>query len=81
LVGEMMHKGGMAHIYRVHYADGRPDPGFAMAMKVPRMAGDDGAENIVSFEVEHQMMQALDGPHVPYAWWRRATCRHACPTW
>jgi nucleotide-binding universal stress UspA family protein len=36
-----------------------------MAMKVPRMTSGDGAENIVSFEVEHQMLQALSGPHVP----------------
>jgi serine/threonine protein kinase len=64
-VGELLHGGGMAHIYSVHYANGRPDPGFAMAMKVPRMGGGDGAENIVSFEVEHQMLQALEGPHVP----------------
>jgi serine/threonine protein kinase len=36
-----------------------------MAMKVPRMASDDGAENIVSFEIEHQLMQVLGGAHVP----------------
>jgi nucleotide-binding universal stress UspA family protein len=65
VIGEIIHAGGMAHIYRVHYADGRPDPGFAMAMKVPRMASDDGAENIVGFEVEHQLMQVLGGEHVP----------------
>jgi nucleotide-binding universal stress UspA family protein len=55
----------MAHIYRVAYANGRPDPGFPMAMKVPRMAGGDGAENIVGFEVELLMLQQLSGPHVP----------------
>lgn len=60
-----LHSGGMAHIYRVRYADGRPDPGFPMAMKVPRMASGDGAENIVSFEVECNLLQALSGPHVP----------------
>ncbi len=65
VMGEIIHAGGMAHIYRVRYADGRPDPGFAMAMKVPRMASDDGAENIVGFEVEHQLMQVLGGQHVP----------------
>ena len=36
-----------------------------MAMKVPRMASGDGAENIVSFEVECNILQALSGPHVP----------------
>ena len=28
-------------------------------------ASDDGAENIVSFEIEHQLMQVLGGAHVP----------------
>ena len=64
-LGEMRHKGGMALIYDVSYADGRAAP-FPMVMKVPRMTAGDGAETIVSFEVEHQMMQALVGPHVPH---------------
>lgn len=60
-----IHAGGMAHIYRVRYSQGEHDPGFALAMKVPRMTAGDGAENIVSFEVEHQMLQVLSGAHVP----------------
>ncbi len=64
-IEECIHSGGMAHIYRVHYADGARDPGFAMAMKVPRMTAGDGAENIVGFEVEHQILRNLTGPHVP----------------
>ena len=60
-----IHAGGMAHIYRVRYSQGERDPGFALAMKVPRMTAGDGAENIVSFEVEHQMLQVLSGAHVP----------------
>jgi serine/threonine protein kinase len=36
-----------------------------MAMKIPRMTAGDGAENIVSFEVESQIMQVLTGTHVP----------------
>ena len=64
-IEECIHSGGMAHIYRVVYADGRPGPGFAMAMKIPRMTAGDGAENIVSFEVECQIMQALQGSHTP----------------
>ena len=64
-IEECIHAGGMAHIYRVRYAEGARDPGFPMAMKVPRMTAGDGAENIVSFEVEHQIMQTLSGPHVP----------------
>lgn len=71
-IDECVHSGGMAHIYRVHYtqgaSDGAKDAGFPLAMKVPRMTAHeegDGAENIVSFEVEHQIMQVLSGPHVP----------------
>ena len=55
----------MAHIYRVHYASGPRDPGFPLAMKIPRMTAGDGAENIVSFEVEHRIMQVLTGLHIP----------------
>jgi len=65
LVGDCLHAGGMAHIYAVTYAQSGHDPGFAMVMKVPRMTAGDGAENIVSFEVEHQMLQVLSGEHVP----------------
>ena len=64
-----MHAGGMAHIYRVGHApaaDGtRRESEFPLAMKIPRMTAGDGAENIVSFEVEHQILPALQGPHVP----------------
>ncbi len=65
VVQECIHSGGMAHIYEVRYADNRPGPGFPMAMKIPRMTAGDGAENIVSFEVETQIMQVLTGSHVP----------------
>ena len=68
VIGECLHHGAMAHIYRVTYAPGAhgtQDPGFPMAMKVPRMTAGDGAENIVSFEVEQQIMPVLSGPHVP----------------
>ena len=64
-IDECVHAGGMAHLYRVHYANGAAEPGFRMLMKVPRMATGDGAENLVSFEVEHQIFQAVSGPHVP----------------
>ena len=70
LIGDCIHSGGMAHIYRVTYARGGdaadvPDTGFALVMKIPRMTEGDGAENIISFEAEHQIMQVLTGPHVP----------------
>lgn len=63
-VVECLHAGGMAHVYQVTYADGST-PGFDMAMKVPKMTAGDGAENIVGFEVEQQILQVLEGPHVP----------------
>ncbi len=65
VVQSLVHAGGMAHLYRVGYANGRPDPGFPMVMKVPRMEGGDGGENIIGFEVELMLLQALEGPHVP----------------
>ncbi|MEY4675714.1 MAG: Serine/threonine-protein kinase PknB [Pseudomonadota bacterium] len=64
-----IHAGGMAHIYQVDYAadaGGTQRPSeFPMAMKIPRMTAGDGAENIISFEVEHLIMPNLTGPHVP----------------
>lgn len=63
-IGACLHAGGMAHIYEVTYADASPAP-FNMVMKVPRMTSGDGAENIVGFEVEHQILQVLQGAHVP----------------
>ena len=64
-IGSCIHYGSMAHIYRVKYAQGLSDPGFPMIMKVPRLAVGDGAESIVSFEVEHQILPVLSGAHVP----------------
>jgi serine/threonine protein kinase len=64
-VVDCIHAGGMAHIYAVEYAQADRSPGFAMAMKIPRMTAGDGAENIVSFEVELQILPVLSGPHVP----------------
>lgn len=65
VVDGCIHAGGMAHIYSVHAADPTQDPGFPMVMKVPRMSQGDGAETIVSFEVEHQLLRVLTGRHVP----------------
>ncbi len=65
---DCLHAGGMAHIYTVQFADagqGRKDPGFVMAMKIPRMTAGDGSDSIVSFEVEQQIMPTLHGQYVP----------------
>jgi len=63
-IGPLLHAGAMARIYQITYADGRESL-FPMVMKVPLMREGDGAENIVSFEIEHQLLQILQGPHVP----------------
>ena len=64
-----VHAGGMAHIYQVAYATDaegvQRESDFPMAMKIPRMTAGDGAENIISFEVEHLIMPTLTGQHVP----------------
>ncbi len=60
-IGERIHAGGMAVIYRV---TGR-DVGFPMIMKVPRLGYGEPAESVVSFEVEQLVLPALKGPHVP----------------
>ena len=65
VVHECIHAGGMAHIYHVGYANAARNPGFALAMKIPRMTAGDGAENIVSFEVELTILPTLTGPHAP----------------
>jgi serine/threonine protein kinase len=64
-IEDCIHSGGMAHIYLVRFTDSRHNTGFPMAMKIPRMTAGDGAENIVSFEVESQILQVLTGTHVP----------------
>ncbi len=64
LIESFAHTGGMARIANVSYADGRESP-FPLAMKIPRMAVGDGAENIVGFEVELQILRSLQGRHVP----------------
>jgi nucleotide-binding universal stress UspA family protein len=61
-VVERIHAGGMAVLYRV---SSPRDTGFPVIMKVPRLAPGDDAVSVVSFEVEHMMLAALQGPHVP----------------
>ena len=65
VVHECIHAGGMAHIYHAGYANTARDPGFPLAMKIPRMTAGDGAETIVSFEVELTILPTLTGHHAP----------------
>ncbi|NML84358.1 MAG: serine/threonine protein kinase, partial [Polaromonas sp.] len=64
LVGDCLHAGGMAHIYQASFADASRRAPFPMVMKVPRMTQGDGAENIVGFEVERQILTVFKGPPV-----------------
>ena len=65
IIDACLHSGAMAHIYSVHCEDTAQQPAFPIIAKVPRMAAGDGAENLVGFEIEKQILSALRGPHVP----------------
>lgn len=65
VIDEVIHAGGMAHIYSVHHADPAQQPDFPMILKMPRMTAGDGAENLVGFEVEKQILSVLKGSSVP----------------
>jgi len=64
LIEAFAHTGGMARVAKVRYANQTPEP-FPMVMKIPRMSLGDGAENIVGFEIELQILRAVQGKHVP----------------
>jgi len=65
VIDACLHSGGMARIYSVHYADPGRHFEFPLVMKVPRMTAADGAENLVGFEVERQILAVARGAHVP----------------
>ena len=60
-VGEKIHEGGMAVLYRVEREGGE----FPMLMKVPRLEFGSHPSCYVGFEVEQMILEALTGPHVP----------------
>jgi len=60
-LGEKIHAGGMAVIYRLTGPKG-PLP---LIMKLPRLGHGEPAANVISFEVERMVLGALSGPHVP----------------
>ena len=60
-VGEKIHEGGMAIIYRVEREGGE----FPMLMKVPRLEFGSHPSCYVGFEVEQMILEVLTGPHVP----------------
>ncbi len=68
VLGPRLYAGAMARVHEVTWAPGREPAAwtrFPMVMKIPRMTRHDGAENLVGYEVEMQIMPALQGRHVP----------------
>ena len=61
LIGEVVHKGGMAHLYAVTH----PEHAMPMLMKVPIIAEGEDPATIVGFEMEQMIMPRISGPHVP----------------
>ncbi|GAA0582795.1 bifunctional serine/threonine-protein kinase/universal stress protein [Craurococcus roseus] len=62
MVGDLVHKGGMALLYETAHPD---RPGEPMLMKVPRLFEGEDPAAIVSFEMEQMILPRLSGPHVP----------------
>ncbi len=60
-VGEMLHKGGMAMLWRVS----KPGYDFPLLMKVPVLFEGEDPAAIVGFEMEQMILPRLTGPHVP----------------
>lgn len=58
---ELVHRGGMAQIWRVT----KPDIEAPIVMKVPLLEEGESPAAIVSFEMEQMIMPRLKGPHVP----------------
>lgn len=60
-VGELLHEGGMARLYRVSHARSRRP----LVMKVPRLGPGSPLSAWAAFENERQILSRLHGPHVP----------------
>jgi eukaryotic-like serine/threonine-protein kinase len=58
---EMVHLGGMAHLWRVS----RADLGVPLLMKIPMLRPGEDPATIVGFEVEQMILPRLTGIHVP----------------
>lgn len=61
IIGERVHKGGMAHLYAVTH----PAHDIPMLMKIPVLHEGEDPAAIVSFEMEQMILPRLSGPHVP----------------
>ncbi len=61
LIGQRLHKGGMAVLYEVTH----PDYAIPMLMKVPFLDEGEDPAAIVGFEMEQMILPKLSGAHVP----------------
>src|ERR1700680_1667726 len=61
IVGECIHRGGMATLWSVT----RPDIASPLLVKIPRGREGEDPPAIVSFEMEQMILPRLSGPHVP----------------
>jgi len=60
-VGELLHEGGMARLYRVTH----PRQRRALVMKVPKLGPDSPLSAYSAYENERNILARLHGPHVP----------------
>jgi hypothetical protein len=60
-IGERVHAGGQADLYAVT----GPGEAFPLLMKVPRLGHGEPAANVISYEIEAQLLRVVRGPHVP----------------
>lgn len=60
-IGECLHEGGMARLYRVRH----PHHRSPLVMKVPRLEPHAPLSALVAFENELRILARLRGPHVP----------------
>lgn len=60
-VGELLHEGGMARLYRVS----RPRERRLLVMKVPKLGPGSPLSAWAAFENEWRILERLRGPHVP----------------
>jgi serine/threonine protein kinase len=64
-IEELVHRGGMATLWRVSREGGDKAADMPMLMKVPRFDEGEDPAAIVSFEMEQMILPRLSGVHVP----------------
>jgi serine/threonine protein kinase len=64
LVGEKRHAGATADLFSATPVS-RPDPGFPILLKAPKVGAGQPTESILGYEMEAMILPTLTGPHVP----------------